>query len=79
METRANYVWVGAVTLALMALAAGLDVYKRQGLDILHPVEEGFFPAFGHDLDGARAHRLDRLLRQHGGIHIPLVLSLIHI
>ena len=48
METRANYVWVGAVTLALMALAAGFamwlvhlsrtdrkpyDIYFRQSVD----------------------------------------------
>jgi len=48
METRANYVWVGAVTLGLLALAAGLamwlvhvsqsqrkfyDIYFRQSVD----------------------------------------------
>ena len=29
-------------------------------LDVLHPVEEGLLPRLGHDLDRARAHRLDR-------------------
>ena len=42
-------------------------------LDVLHPVEERLFPRLGDDLDRARAHRLDRRLRELFGIDVPLV------
>ena len=42
-------------------------------LDVLHPVEEGLFPALGDDLDIATADLLDRLCRELFRIDIPLV------
>ena len=43
------------------------------GLDILHPVEIGLFPALRYDLDIAVANRLDRRLGEGFGIDIPLI------
>ena len=43
------------------------------GLDIVQPVIIGLGPAFGHHLDRARSHRLDRRAGQRLGIDIPLI------
>ena len=43
------------------------------GLDVLHPVEEGFLPAFRDDLDIAGLHRFNRFLRELFCVHIPLI------
>ena len=70
---------LGDINLAFLVIPGGNLVPPPQlardapGLDVLEPVIIGLGPALRHHLDRARAHRLDRGLRQRLGIDIPLV------